>query len=336
MPLAKFEFNLYKNILQLEDAIGVQGKRILLNLQISGGKDSMTLLHAINSSLSFSKAKLKNQYILIAQHFNHNQRGIESDEDASFVCYECLKLGIPIYSEILKNTDIPKNKQNYFRNWRKANAVTLSENISKKLNCDQFFIVTAHHARDNVETVLLHILRGSGLDGLKGISLLNDNQIYFRPYYNVLYAEIEKYVEEFQIKYREDSSNLVDIKYSRNYLRHHVIPHLKKLNPEYERAFLTLSKNASQVNNEINKKEYENNFVLVTPETTSQQLQNNLKLKYNLFTLSKNSIDNILHECHILFQSKIEFKEKLIQTKHQNTIRLTKRENIIEIKVNHT
>src|SRR5690349_21018561 len=101
MPLAKFEFNLFKTLIQLEQTFALENKQILLNLQISGGKDSMSLLHALSAVLFSKVCQFKNTYTVIIQHFNHKQRGHGSDEDASFVAKECLKLGLPIYLSTL-------------------------------------------------------------------------------------------------------------------------------------------------------------------------------------------------------------------------------------------
>jgi tRNA(Ile)-lysidine synthase len=96
------------------------------------------------------------------------------------------------------------------------------------------FVATAHHADDNLETFLINLSRGTGLDGLTGIPAINDR--IFRPLLPFSRDEIEQYATKNNIKWREDSSNESD-KYVRNKIRHHIIPLLKELNPSFLDSF---------------------------------------------------------------------------------------------------
>lgn len=105
-------------------------------------------------------------------------------------------------------------------------------------------IATAHHASDQVETILYNQIKGSGIAGLRGIPLINGNVI--RPLLFASRDEIEKFALSRQLKWREDSSNNSDL-YSRNYLRHHVIPAFRKINPSLEETFMRNSTRISEI-----------------------------------------------------------------------------------------
>ena len=104
--------------------------------------------------------------------------------------------------------------------------------LSEQLNFD--YILTAHHADDNLETFLINLSRGTGLDGLLGIPEVNENIV--RPLLPFSRDDIENYAKEQKIKWREDSSNK-STKYLRNKLRHDVIPILKEINPQFLTKF---------------------------------------------------------------------------------------------------
>lgn len=327
MPLAKLEFTLFKLLIQLEQTFPSENRKILFNLQISGGKDSMCLLNAFATVLT-SKifCKLKNSYTLIVQHFNHKQRGQESDEDSYFVAEFCLKNGIPIYINSFPFNDIQNNKQNVFRDWRKKEAQALSKNLMKEMNADKYFIVTAHHARDHVETVLLHLLRGSGISGLNGITIFDATNTYFRPFYNINYQQINDYVAERNIHFREDSSNVND-KYKRNYIRQHILPHFEHLQPNYENSFVKLSQNISS---SIPKNQF-NKPYFITEETTTTDLFYYFKSFNNMKNISENCLINILHEAKLLLQKKQDSLVKEVLLNSHRRARLSKKVGVIEI-----
>lgn len=328
MLLSKFEFGLYKKLVQLEQTFGFENKQILFNLQISGGKDSMCLLHAFHRVYFSKVCSLKNKYFLIVQHFNHKQRAQESDDDAFFVANEAFKLGLPVYLKSLPPKKIEKNLQNQFRNWRKEQAQKLSQQIAQDLNCPHFFIVTAHHARDHVETVLLHLLRGSGESGLKGISLFDQTNTYFRPFSDIPYAQVQKYCKEFNIKFREDSSNSNE-KYARNYIRHNILPHFEHLKKDYENSFVKLS-NRIQFESSLDSTAVKEVFV-ITESTTVGNLYDYFKSINLIKDISENCLRNILHEASILLKNKENFGSKKILLKNNRVFHIIKNGNSIFI-----
>ena len=178
---------------------------------VSGGADSMALLWAMH----LLKDKL--QIRLSAAHFNHGLRGEESDRDEAFVADFCKGYGIDFVAGSGKVTPGPKGLEAAAREARYAFLRSLPGKIA-----------TAHTASDNAETVLMHLVRGTGLKGLGGVMPVNGNVI--RPMLSVTREEVLAFLEEYSIPFVEDSSNAGD-DFLRNRLRHHIVPQLKKENP---------------------------------------------------------------------------------------------------------
>ena len=178
---------------------------------VSGGADSMALLWG----MFLLKEKLG--FRLEAAHFNHQLRGEESDSDAEFVRKFCDFHDIPLHLGSGNVVSGAKGLEAAAREARYAFLRSLKGTIA-----------TAHTADDNAETVLLHLIRGSGLRGLGGITPKSDRLI--RPMLDVTRAEVEEFLKENYIRHMEDSSNGTDA-YLRNRLRHHVMPLLRAENP---------------------------------------------------------------------------------------------------------
>jgi len=178
---------------------------------VSGGADSMALLWALYL--------LKEEWDLDlrAAHFNHRLRGGESDRDEQFVRSFCEGYGIPLYVGSCQVTAGKKGLEAAAREARYAFLRTLPGKIA-----------TAHTADDNAETVLMHLIRGTGLKGLGGIMPCCGNVV--RPMLTVTRADVETLLDEYCVDHIEDSSNAGD-DFLRNRLRHRVMPLLKEENP---------------------------------------------------------------------------------------------------------
>lgn len=177
----------------------------------SGGADSMALLFA----LYLLSEKL--EITIAAAHFNHRLRGTESDRDEAFVRSFCDGYHIPFYSGSASVTTGAKGLEAAARDARYAFLKTLPGKIA-----------TAHTANDNAETVLMHMVRGTGLKGLGGITPSAPGLI--RPMLTITRSEILAFLSEYNISYVDDSSNQTD-QFLRNRLRHHVMPLLEQENP---------------------------------------------------------------------------------------------------------
>ncbi|MGI6013177.1 MAG: tRNA lysidine(34) synthetase TilS [Oscillospiraceae bacterium] len=191
---------------------------------VSGGKDSMFLLDTMQRFAQECGVRM------VCAHFNHCLRGAESERDAAFVqqfCAErailcCIGSGDVAAAAARRGTGIEETA----RDLRYAFLVETAD----QMNCK--WIVTAHNADDNAETILLNLARGSGLRGLSGIPPVRGRIL--RPMLELTRDEIEAYLEEHHIPNVEDSSNAAD-DYSRNRLRHHVMPTLREINAQFSR-----------------------------------------------------------------------------------------------------
>jgi tRNA(Ile)-lysidine synthase len=213
-----------KNILQnhiYKEIPYLKQKKLLL--AVSGGLDSMVLLHL------FQELKCD---IAIA-HCNFQLRGVESFGDQKFVQDYAEANDIPVF---VTQFDTEAFAKDYKLSTQVAARELRYNWFYELLETEKFdYILTAHHADDNLETFLINLTRGTGLEGLTGIPVQNDRVI--RPLLFLSRQEIENYAKANDIQWREDSSNASD-KYVRNKIRHHLIPVLKELNPHFMASFL--------------------------------------------------------------------------------------------------
>ena len=196
-----------------------KGDKVLVAL--SGGADSVALLHILNSF------KEELAITLYAAHFNHGIRGEEADRDEHYCKALCEKMDVYFFTF---QADVPSIAKRYGESvelcGRKMRYDFLQWVCDDKLGAAK--IATAHHSDDNAETVLWNLTRGAGLSGLAGIPVKRDTII--RPLLCCTRAEIEAYCAENDLAYVTDSTNLSD-DYTRNKLRHRVMPVLRELNP---------------------------------------------------------------------------------------------------------
>lgn len=186
-----------------------RGERV--TCAVSGGADSIALLWALYL------LKEEWELELHAAHFNHQLRGGESQRDARFVRDFCEGYGIPLHMGSAEITPGGKGLEAAAREARYAFFNTLPGTIA-----------TAHTADDNAETLIMHLVRGTGLKGLGGISPRNGRIV--RPMLSITRQEVEAFLAEYSLPHVEDSSNSGD-SFLRNRLRHHVMPLLKAENP---------------------------------------------------------------------------------------------------------
>ncbi|MBQ9662438.1 MAG: tRNA lysidine(34) synthetase TilS [Oscillospiraceae bacterium] len=199
------------------------GSRVLC--AVSGGADSMCLLHWLFS--------LREEYgiTLFAAHYEHGLRGEESLRDARFTEAQCAALGIPCrvgHGDVASFAAARKlGTEDAARTLR----YRFLEETAEACGCDR--IATAHTLDDNAETVLMNLCRGAGTRGLAGIPPVRGRLI--RPLLATERSEITAYLTEHGIAHVEDSSNQTD-DYTRNRIRHQVIPLLKEENPSFLRG----------------------------------------------------------------------------------------------------
>ena len=191
-------------------------------IAISGGLDSVVLTklcHELDLNISLA-------------HCNFNLRGNESDADEEFVLQLAEDLEIKVFIENFDTETFAKDHKLSTQMAARALRYHWFQELTEQLHFD--YILTAHHADDNLETFLINLSRGTGLDGLTGIPETNGNIV--RPLLNFSRKDLENYALENKIAWREDSSNTSN-KYLRNKLRHDVIPVLKDINPQLLQNF---------------------------------------------------------------------------------------------------
>lgn len=192
-----------------------------ITVALSGGADSVALLHALCA------LRDKLGLNISAAHLNHMIRGEEALRDESFVKQLCCDMGVPL---ICESVDVPLYaKEHRLSTETAAREVRYAffERVNKGV------VATAHTASDNLETVLFNLARGTGLNGLCGIP--PKRGIYIRPLILVTRQEVEDYCTKNGLSYVTDSTNLSD-DYTRNRIRHTVIPVLKSVNASAEKA----------------------------------------------------------------------------------------------------
>ena len=260
LPTAASAFTKAKQSLQVE--VDVSKVSIVAILAISGGCDSMALFHGFmallenqNGHLILNGIQLLGHNISEMKcevhivHFDHQQRSEESDQDRQLVEMQCKEYGVPFHcyywsDHISKiscdDIDQAMNfSQASARSWRQSNLITLlsekcstSDNVVKNIG----FILTAHHADDNDETMLLKFLRGTHITSLSGIepfsvfaSKNGTPAIFGRPLLKARKVELQNFLNEhFQEPWREDKSNKSN-KYLRNRVRNELIPLLSDI-----------------------------------------------------------------------------------------------------------
>ena len=199
-----------------------------LVVALSGGADSSALLDLL--------ARLPGYNLhLVAAHLNHCLRGIESDTDEEFCRLAALRHGIPFEArriDVKALADV--SRLNLEDAGRRARIEFLDEVCSKY---GATAVALAHHADDQAETVLMRLLRGSGMTGLSGMVYRNARG-YVRPLLDVTRSEIEQYLRARGLQWREDASN-GDTIYLRNRVRHELLPLLEEYNPAIRSCLAT-------------------------------------------------------------------------------------------------
>ena len=187
-----------------------------LIIAVSGGVDSIVLFHLC--------LKLKLNFFVA--HCNFKLRKKESDLDEKFVKDLAIKHNIKFYTKSFNTKKLSNNDNKSIQMVARELRYSWFEELSKELNVKH--ILTAHHLDDSLETFLINLSRGSGIDGLLGIPEVNDT--VYRPLLIFKKDEILSYAKENKITWREDSSNKKR-EYLRNQIRLEVIPKLKEINP---------------------------------------------------------------------------------------------------------
>lgn len=213
----------------IDEELITKGERVALGL--SGGPDSICLLEILFS------LKEEIGFTLEALHVNHMIRGVEADEDELFLKEYCQEKGVPLTSVKLDVSALSKeNDKTEEEMGRDLRILEL-----KKLGADK--IALAHNKNDQAETILMRIIRGTGVSGLCGMEIKREDGV-IRPLLRTPRAEIEEFVAENNLPARQDKTNF-EAEYTRNKIRLELLPKLLEFNPNIVDALDRLSASAS-------------------------------------------------------------------------------------------
>lgn len=254
---------------------------------VSGGPDSICLLHILNEL----KNKLNIKKIVVA-HINHMIRE-DAISDEKYVKEFCEKYNIEIHIKRINIQQIANTEKIGLEVAGRNARYEFYEQVLQKTNCNK--IATAHNANDVVETLIMNVLRGSGISGLKAIQPKRDNK-YIRPLINSERNDIENYCEKNKLNPRYDYTNKENT-YTRNKIRNIVIPYIQKeFNPNIIKTLNRLSetatleteyieKQAIKAYSEIVNEETEKNIILNLYKFNEQELV--IKRRIVLYTINK-------------------------------------------------
>jgi len=239
-----------KTILNIANTHGVKGQN--LSLAVSGGPDSMAMAHAL--------IKIKNEISSNVEvlHFNHQIRGEAAKSDSVFVQTYFHSLGIATYASEKNVVELSKKHKISLEDAaRSARYEFFASHIHEKNN--KSILILGHNFEDQVETILMHIIRGSGLNGLQGMAEMSHQTIgnlginIFRPMLTLSKDSILEYCSVNNIPWRSDQTN-TSTEYTRNSVRLELLPFLKKYNSGIYKSIDKLGHSAKRDYNYISAK----------------------------------------------------------------------------------
>ena len=235
--MTDFSENLHTGFIRLTEA----GKGILL--AVSGGRDSMALLHG-----TAQLRHVQGSGSVVVAHLNHGLRGDFSRGDAELVRSTSERLGLSVViSECTAGALQASSRGSLEESARNARYDFLRR---AAIEHGLSYVATAHHAGDQAETVLHNIVRGTGLRGMRGIPEqrpLGDSVTLIRPLLTISPDEIERFIEEQQIVFGDDATN-ADTSMTRNRIRHQLLPKLRSdFNPQVDSALMRLSQQTGEI-----------------------------------------------------------------------------------------
>lgn len=217
----------------------------IIGVGCSGGSDSLALLHYLANNQE------KFDIEVVAIHVDHEIRE-NSYIDADFVKEKAREWGIRFYKFRVDAPKIAKEKGISLESAAREARYGVFKTLLKKGLIDK--IALAHHISDQAETILMHLFRGAGIAGAKGMNAISD-KVYVRPFLNTTKDEILQYLAENHLDYCEDETN-EDISYNRNFVRNVLMKEIKSRWPNVEQALVNFAKSVKDDDEYINKQIY--------------------------------------------------------------------------------
>jgi tRNA(Ile)-lysidine synthase len=235
--------SLLRKVITLQRKVKLIPPNSAILVAFSGGIDSSSLAVALQRLKEPLRIKR-----LALLHINHLLRGEESYRDENFAKDFAQKYSLELFVERVDVPSLAKKRGGNIEATAREERYRLFEEVRKREGFD--LVATAHHLGDLVETIILWLTRGTGLEGLLGFEPVEGNII--RPFYLATRREIEDFAKKQALEWVEDSTNY-DLSLARNRIRHRVVPELKAINPNLEESVLRMREILKEENELLEK-----------------------------------------------------------------------------------
>jgi len=235
--------SLLRKVITLQRKVKLIPPNSAILVAFSGGIDSSSLAVALQRLKEPLKIKR-----LALLHINHLLRGEESYRDENFARSFAQKYSLGLFVERVDVPSLAKKRGGNIEAVAREERYRLFEEVRKREGFD--LVATAHHLGDLVETIILWLTRGTGLEGLLGFEPVESNIV--RPFYLATRQEIKDFAKKQAIEWVEDSTNY-DLSLARNRIRHRVVPELKAINPNLEESVLRMREILKEENELLEK-----------------------------------------------------------------------------------
>jgi len=235
--------SLLRKVITLQRKVKLIPPNSAILVAFSGGIDSSSLVVALQRLREPLKIKR-----LALLHINHLLRGEESYRDENFARSFAQKYSLELFVERVDVPSLAKKRGGNIEAVAREERYRLFEEVRKREGFD--LVATAHHLGDLVETIILWLTRGTGLEGLLGFEPMEGNIV--RPFYLATRQEIEDFAKKQALEWVEDSTNY-DLSLARNRIRHKVVPELKAINPNLEESVFRMREILKEENELLEK-----------------------------------------------------------------------------------
>ncbi len=268
---------IYENVINFIKKHKLIEKNSKVIIALSGGPDSIFAFYFLN------QFKKKYRLEILAAHINHNLRGSESDKDQKFCEKLCKDFDIPLFVKSVDVKSFAKKQKISIEEAARNIRYNFFDEVLESQNAD--LLITAHNSDDNSETILLNLIKGTGLNGLSGIPVKREKIV--RPFLCLSKKEILDFLKTNKIKFRIDKSN-EENDFERNKIRNKIIPQISELNPSLNKTLRNFADNIFEINQFIKQEveKYSENYIEIN--------ENEIQIDENLFSKPNVSISSLV------------------------------------------